>query len=99
VCCPEVPSTRSKYGFYPELIKGVCLLPRLVLPPRTNEVVPVPEIPDLEYAYVVHSRLNGQVPGYSKKHRTVLQLLYDVVVLEYSRVLETGSVVCCCRNP
>ena len=98
MCCPEVPSTRSKYGFYPELIKGVCLLPRLVLPPRTNEVVPVPEIPDLEYAYVVHSRLNGQVPGYSK-HRTVLQLLYDVVVLEYSRVLETGSVVCCCRNP
>lgn len=61
----------------------------------------MPEIPDLEYAYasyVVHSRLNGQVPGYSK-HRTVLQLLYDVVVLEYSRVLETGSVVCCCRNP
>lgn len=62
---------------------------------RTNEVVP--EIPDLDYAYVV-PRLNGQVPGYSK-HRTVLQLLYDVVVLEYSLVLETGSVVCCCRNP
>ena len=56
---------------------------------RTNEVVP--EIPDLDYAYVV-PRLNGQVPGYSK-HRTVLQLLYDVVVLEYSSIRNRFSCV------